>query len=186
MEWDEGTPWYRPTRVNHVVSGGDYGWRQGTDKWPGYFPDSLPSNLDIGLGSPTAIAFGANSHFPEAYRNALFILDWAYGKIFAVHLTPDGASYHGRFEEFVTGRPLNVTGADFGPDGRLLLHDRWPAYPVWPVSSSLYRETEGGERTSCAWPDAFGSREAVERVAPPFGSFHSEQSVRDLAWLGIT
>ena len=86
--------------VNHVVSGGDYGWRQGTDKWPGYFPDSLPSNLDIGLGSPTAIAFGANSHFPEPYRNALFILDWAYWKIFAVHLTPDGASYRGRFEEF--------------------------------------------------------------------------------------
>ena len=24
MEWDVGTPWYRPTRVNHVVSGGGY------------------------------------------------------------------------------------------------------------------------------------------------------------------
>ena len=25
MEWDIGTPWYRPTRVNHVVSGADFG-----------------------------------------------------------------------------------------------------------------------------------------------------------------
>jgi len=119
MEWDEGTPWYRPTRVNHVVSGGDYGWRQGTDKWPDYFPDSLPSNLDIGLGSPTAIAFGTNSNFPESYKNALFILDWAYGKIFAVNLIPSGASYRADCTEFLTGRPLNVTGADFGPDGAL-------------------------------------------------------------------
>ena len=25
MEWDAGTPWYRPTRIYHLVSGGDYG-----------------------------------------------------------------------------------------------------------------------------------------------------------------
>ena len=29
MEYDFNTPWYRPTRVNHVVSGGEYGWRNG-------------------------------------------------------------------------------------------------------------------------------------------------------------
>src|SRR5262249_45427782 len=27
MEWDAGTPWYRPTRVNHVIDGADFGWR---------------------------------------------------------------------------------------------------------------------------------------------------------------
>lgn len=30
MEWDIGSPWYRPTRVNHCVSGADYGWRSGS------------------------------------------------------------------------------------------------------------------------------------------------------------
>lgn len=29
MEWDVGMPWYRPTRLLHVVAGGDYGWRSG-------------------------------------------------------------------------------------------------------------------------------------------------------------
>ena len=29
MEWDVGMPWYRPTRVLHVVPGGEYGWRSG-------------------------------------------------------------------------------------------------------------------------------------------------------------
>ena len=43
MEWDLGTPWYRPTRINHVVSGSDYGWRSGSGKWPEYYEDSLPA-----------------------------------------------------------------------------------------------------------------------------------------------
>ena len=34
MEWDVNTPWYRPTRVLHVVSGGEFGYRNGAGKWP--------------------------------------------------------------------------------------------------------------------------------------------------------
>lgn len=117
MEWDEGAPWYRPTCVMHVVSGGEYGWRQGTSVWPEFFADSLPRVVDVGLGSPTAVAFGTDSKFPRKYRDALFILDWAYGRIIAVHLTPNGASYKGETEEFITGKPLNVTGIAFGSDG---------------------------------------------------------------------
>ena len=29
MEWDVNTPWYRPTRINHVTSGSEWGWRNG-------------------------------------------------------------------------------------------------------------------------------------------------------------
>ncbi|MCA9086657.1 MAG: hypothetical protein KDA81_21520, partial [Planctomycetaceae bacterium] len=32
MEWDVGTPWYRPTRVMHATSGSEFGWRSGTGK----------------------------------------------------------------------------------------------------------------------------------------------------------
>ena len=119
MEWDAGAPWYRPTRVHHIVSGADYGWRQGTGKWPAWMPESLPANLDVGLGSPTSVEFGTRSNFPAKYRDALFILEWAYGRIIAVHLTPDGASYDMTMENFVKGRPLNVTDLAFGPDGNM-------------------------------------------------------------------
>ena len=34
MEWDFGSPWYRPTRVVHATSGSEFGWRSGTGKWP--------------------------------------------------------------------------------------------------------------------------------------------------------
>ena len=40
MEYDIGGPWYRPTRINHCVRGGDYGWRWGAGKWPDWYPDT--------------------------------------------------------------------------------------------------------------------------------------------------
>ena len=121
-EFDMGSPWYRPTRVNHLLPGGDFGWRGVTGDWPPYFhnhPDNAPPSLDIGKGSPTAVEFGYQSNFPPEFRQALFILDWAYGRIVAVHMVPRGASYVCRAKPFLRGQPLNVTDLDFGPDGAL-------------------------------------------------------------------
>src|SRR5262249_8283372 len=63
--------------------------------------------------------FGTKSNFPEKYKKALFIMDWTYGRIIAVHLKPRGASYTGTFENLVQGKPLNVTDMEFGADGAL-------------------------------------------------------------------
>lgn len=121
-EYDMGSSWYRPTRVSHLVAGGDYGWRGVTKSWPPFFPDHADNarpNLDIGKGSPTAVKFGTRSNFTQRYRDALFILDWTYGRIIAVHTVPCGASYRMIGETFLQGRPLNVTDLDFGPDGAM-------------------------------------------------------------------
>jgi len=119
MEWDMGSPWYRPTRINHVVSGSDYGWRSGSGKWPTYYEDSLPPVLDIGPGSPTGVVSGSGAKFPAKYQDAVYALDWTYGTIHAIHLTPKGASYTGEREDFVFGTPLPVTDATIGKDGLL-------------------------------------------------------------------
>lgn len=119
MEWDWGMPWYRPTRINHCVSGAEFGWRSGTGKWPELYPDSLPATINIGIGSPTGVKFGTKSKFPEKYRKALFAMDWSYGRILAVHLQPNGASYTGGYESFVKGKPLNVSDLEFGNDGAM-------------------------------------------------------------------
>ena len=121
-EYDMGTPWYRPTRVDHLISGADFGWRRVTKQWPPYVPDRpdiAQPTLDIGKGSPTAVAFGTGSGFPPPYEKALFVLDWAYGRILAVHLSPRGSSYAAKAESFVRGRPANVTDVEFGPDGAM-------------------------------------------------------------------
>jgi putative heme-binding domain-containing protein len=119
MEWDVGLPWYRPTRILHITSGAEFGFREGTAKWPEYYADSLPAVIPIGLGSPTGMKFGTKSNFPEEYRTALFAHDWTYGRILAVHFTPHGAGYEANFEDFLKGKGLPVTDMEFGPDGAL-------------------------------------------------------------------
>ncbi len=118
-EGDQGTSWYRPTRINHIVSGGDYGFRQGSANRPGHYAENLPSILNMGLSSPTGVKSGHRGSFPSPYREAMFVCDWSYGRIHAIHLDPDGASYRARSEVFLEGQPLNVTDVTFGPDGAM-------------------------------------------------------------------
>ncbi|MEK6249463.1 MAG: HEAT repeat domain-containing protein, partial [Planctomycetales bacterium] len=119
MEWDESTPWYRPTRINHVVSGGEYGWRSGWAKWPAYYLDSLPGIGETGNGSPTGMVVYDHYMFPSRYHDALFVGDWAQGQILAITLTRQGASYTTETSVFLDGNPLNVTDLEVGPDGLL-------------------------------------------------------------------
>ena len=119
MEWDMGSPWYRPTRICQVVSGSDYGWRSGSGKWPTYYEDSLPPVVEVGPGSPTGMIQGSEAKFPAKYRDALFAFDWTFGTIYAVHLTPEGAGYTGQLEPFVYGAPLPVTDGVIGKDGAM-------------------------------------------------------------------
>lgn len=119
MEWDFGMPWYRPTRICHVTSGSEFGWRTGNSKWSPEYPDNLPPVINIGQGSPTNLIHGMNSAFPDKYKTALFASDWSFGIIYAIHLKPDGSSYSAEAEEFLSGVPLPLTDGVFGPDGAL-------------------------------------------------------------------
>jgi putative heme-binding domain-containing protein len=120
MEWDMGAPWYRPTRVTHATSGSDFGWRSGTSNPPAYYYDSLPPMLDIGPGSPVGVDFGYGAKFPATYQKALFICDWTFGTMYAVHTKPDGSTYSATKEEFVARAPLPLTDVTISPaDGAM-------------------------------------------------------------------
>ncbi|MEO6290666.1 MAG: heme-binding protein, partial [Ginsengibacter sp.] len=119
MEWDIGMPWYRPTRICHVTSGGEFGWRDANGKWSPEYLDNLPPLLNIGQGSPTNVVSAMNARFPKEYSNTLLAFDWSFGIIYAIHLQPDGSSYKVRGEEFVSGAPLPLTDGVIGPDGAL-------------------------------------------------------------------
>jgi putative heme-binding domain-containing protein len=171
MEWDMGSPWYRPTRINHVVSGSEHGWRSGTGKWPAYYEDSLPGILDIGPGSPTGVISGKGAKFPAKYQHAIYALDWTFGTIFAVHLTPSGASYTAELEEFVTGVPLAVTDAVIGQDGHMYF-----AVGGRGGESKLYRVVyRGNESTAPApAPDTAEARTA-RQLRRQLEAFHGRQ-----------
>ncbi|MBC7964542.1 MAG: c-type cytochrome [Fuerstia sp.] len=144
MEWDVGSPWYRPTRVNHVTSGAEFGWRSGTGKWPAYYPDSLGSVVDIGPGSPTGIAFGTGAKFPAKYQKSLFISDWSYGVMYAVHLTADGSTYTGEAERFIAAAPLPVTDLVINPVDQAMYF----TIGGRRTQSGLYRVTYKGEEST--------------------------------------
>ncbi len=119
MEWDMGSPWYRPTRVMHATSGSEFGWRSGTGKWPSYYIDSLPEMVDVGPGSPVGVEFGYGMKFPAKYQKALFICDWTFGTMYAVHVEPSGSSYRATKEEFLSRTPLPLTDVVSGKDGAM-------------------------------------------------------------------
>ena len=160
-EFDMGTPWYRPTRVMHLSSGADFGWRAVTGSWPPYYPDhpdNTQATVDIGKGSPTGVRFGTGSHFPPQYRKALYILDWAYGRILAVHLVPRGASYMAASEVFLRGQPLNLTDLVFGPDGAMYF-----TVGGRKTQGALYRVSYKGSPVSARMPT--GQEKAREDLA---------------------
>ncbi len=160
MEWDTGVPWYRATRVNHCVSGAEFGWRFGTGKWPDYYVDSVGSVVDIGLGSPTGVEFGTGTKFPHKYQRAFFIEDWTYGKIYAVHLQPKGASYTASFETFAEGRPFPVTDIAVNPqDGHMYV-----TIGGRRMQSGLYRIRYTGEEPTAKAPKIVNEAAAKARA----------------------
>jgi putative heme-binding domain-containing protein len=151
-EHDMGTPWYRPTRILHLMTGGDTGYRESTGVLPPRFhdqPDHAPPVIDIGRSSPTSVMFGYDLKFPEPYKSALFALDWTYGRVIAVHLAPRGESFRAATELFLQGRPLNVTDVAAGPDG-----DMYLITGGRKTQSALYRISyvgKAGRAESPAW-----------------------------------
>ena len=131
MEWDVAQPWYRPIRINHCIPGAEFGWRSGAAKWPQYYFDSLPTTVDVGRGSPTGVICYEHDQFPEKYRGAVLACDWSVGRIVAVRLEQDGASYKATWDNLVTGNPLNVSDIEVDRDGTV-------------VFATGGRRTEGG------------------------------------------
>lgn len=188
MEWDWGMPWYRPARVNHAVSGAEFGWRYGTGKWPEYYPDSLGSVVDIGVGSPTGVSNGKGAKFPAKYQRAIYIMDWTYGRLSAVHLQPEGASYTGTWENFVcpaglidtskSKAPLNLTDLVIGDDGAMYFTTGGRG-----TAAGLYRVTyTGGESTAPAWtPNPAGAESRALRHR--LETFHGQANPQAIDFL---
>jgi putative heme-binding domain-containing protein len=179
MEWDMNTPWYRPTRVCHAVPGSEFGWRSGTGVYPVYYPDNLPPVVDMGPGSPTGMAFGYGAKFPAKYQEALFLCDWSYGKLYALHLRPDGCSYRGEPEEILSGTPLPMTDLVVSPrDGALyfVIGGRM-------ATSGLYRLTYvGQESTAPARGDSAGAEaRALRHKLEAYYTNKDPQGI-DVAW----
>ncbi len=147
MEWDSGTPWYRPTRIYQIVSGGDYGFRESSGKLLEYCPDVVPPLVNVGPGSPTGMVSGQNAAFPAKYQKAIFACDWTYGTLYAIHLTPKGAGYDAKLEEFITAKPLPLTDVVIGKDRAMYFSTGGRR-----TQSAVYRVTYIGKESTATAP----------------------------------
>lgn len=180
LEFDVGSPWYRPTRVNHVTSAAEFGWRAGSAKWPEYFADGNGSVVDIGPGSPTGIGFGYHSKFPAWYREQLFLCDWTFGTIYTLDLAESGSSYTGTVREFLSGSPLNISAMRFGPDGHMyfLVGGR-------NTASKLYRVRYTGPQGDTPRPRQVANqplRDLRRRLEAYHGSNRGGRAAIEAAW----
>jgi len=173
MEWDVGLPWYRPTRVNHLIPGAEFGWRSGWSKWPAYYVDSLPATIDIGRGSPTGVIFYEHDRFPAKYHNAFFMCDWSQGRVVAVMLDRDAGTYKATSEIFLEGNPLNCSDIDVGPDGWLYI-----AVGGRNTEGSIFRVTTDGAPPAAQKPAVPGIGQAIDQ--PQLSSAWARKRVRDL------
>jgi len=176
MEWDIGDPWYRPTRVNHVISGAEFGFRNGNAKWPAYYVDSFADAVNIGPGSPTGIGFGYGAKFPAKYQDALYLADWSFGKVRAVQLVPSGSSYTGEVEDFISGTPFPIVDFVIHPlDGSMVL-----VVGGRGAQSALYRVTyTGSESTAPSPPDT--RLQAQRDLRHKLESFHGKKDPQAVA-----
>jgi hypothetical protein len=179
MEWDIGTPWYRPTRISLATSGGDAGFRNGSRVFPPHYVDSLPGIKDIGPGSPTGVTFGYGAKFPAKYQEAFFICDWTFGKLYAAHLSPAGSAYKADTEVFVSGTPFALTDVVINPkDGAMYI-----TVGGRGGQSALYRVSYvGNESTSPSKGDNAGAE--LRDLRHKLESFHGKQDPKAaaLAW----
>jgi glucose/arabinose dehydrogenase len=148
LEYTVGMPNYRPTAIRQIRSGTESGWggRAGAMdwSWPARWEDVQPPLRNIGPGSPTGVCFGDHARFPAKYQRALFACDWSYGRMFAIHLQPEGASYRAEFETFLSAAGLPITDLAVSPlDGALYFITGGRG-----TQSGVYRVTYAGDQST--------------------------------------
>ena len=149
MEWDIGMPWYRPTRVvpRHQRQRIRLALAAPASGRP-ITSIACPPMIDIGPGSPVGVEFGYGAKFPAKYQKALFICDWTFGTMYALHIEPNGSTYKATKEEFLSRTPLPLTDVVHQPGRRRdVLHHRRPRDAERTVPRDLRRQgidREGG------------------------------------------
>ena len=111
MEWDWGTPWYRPIRVFHATSGARARLPGRDSQVAGILCGQLPGGGERGIGSPTGVIFGTGARFPAKIPKGILHTRLDLRAVIAVHLRPRGSSYEATWENFVAPKSLHSDAA---------------------------------------------------------------------------
>ena len=103
-------------RFIHEIQTGEYGY---PELFKRYTSEIIPALVDVGGGSGTGAMFFDEPGWPEKYNKVPMMCDWGRGQLFIHRVTPDGASFTQKEENFIKcGR---ITDVDCDGSGRLFL-----------------------------------------------------------------
>jgi putative heme-binding domain-containing protein len=186
LEYDIRMPAYRPTAIRQILTGTDSGWAGSANEmkwsWTPKWEDIQPPLRNIGPGSPTGVCFGYGAKFPARYQKALFACDWSIGRMFAVHLTPKGATYDADPELFLSAKGLPITDLAVSPiDGALYFTTGGRG-----AGSALFRVIYRGKESTAPSPEKQfdPAAAALHKLRRELESFHGEINPRAItaAW----
>jgi len=136
----------------------------------------------IGPASPTGVTFGTGSKFPAKYQNALFIGDWSYGVIYAMHMKENGASWSAESERFCYSNALPVTDIVVNSiDGAMyfLIGGRNSQSALFRVSYSGSESTDAV--TADDLPQGIANRRKLEKSHLPGSTFELDELWKNLS-----
>lgn len=103
-------------RFSHHIQSGEYGYPV---LFQNFTDEILPALVDVGGGSGTGALYLSEPKWPAQYTNVPMMADWGRSMLYIHRVTPDGASFTQKEEEFL-GLP-QITDLDVDGSGRVYL-----------------------------------------------------------------
>jgi putative heme-binding domain-containing protein len=103
-------------RFSHHLQSGEYGYPV---LFQHFTDEILPALVDVGGGSGTGALFMDEPTWPEKYNRVPMMADWGRSELYIHRVTPNGASFTQKQEDFIT--LPQITDLDVDGSGRLYL-----------------------------------------------------------------
>lgn len=135
-------------RFSHHLQSGEYGY---PTLFQNFTDEILPALVDVGGGSGTGALFMDEPTWPEKYNHVPMMADWGRNELYIHRVTPNGASFTQKQEEFID--LAQITDLDVDGSGRLYL-SAWDGagYEGSPSKGYVVRAVPNGW-TYKAFPD---------------------------------
>ncbi|RYD78474.1 MAG: heme-binding protein [Sphingobacteriales bacterium] len=103
-------------RFSHHIQTGEYGYPV---LFQNFTDEIIPALVDLGGGSGTGALYMDEPNWPEKYNKVPMMADWGRSMLYIHRITPDGATFTQKDEEFI--KLPQITDLDVDGSGRLYL-----------------------------------------------------------------
>jgi putative heme-binding domain-containing protein len=103
-------------RFSNQIQTGEYGYPV---LFKHFTEEIIPALIDLGGGSGTGSLFMDDPTWPDKYNRVPMMADWGRSQVYVHRLTPDGATFQQKEEEFI--KLAQVTDLDIDASGRMYL-----------------------------------------------------------------